>query len=182
MTLPILVAEGGFNPLDLGGGGGFFFTLVIFIAALYPMWKVVWGPITVALSERDAKATEAIAAAEKASQEAEKSRAAVEVALGEAQAEAAKVMAAARERAETRENDIIDTAKKEADAMIENARATIQAEQEKALTAIRNEVVELSLNAASQVLGRRVDSDDDRRMVADLVATSPAGSGGEGSA
>lgn len=174
MTLPILVADGGFQPLDLGGVGGFFWTLVIFLVALPFMWKVVWGPITVALSERDARATEAIAAAEKASQEAERSRAAVEVALGQAQSEAAKVLAAARERAETREHDIIETAKKEAAAMIESARTTIQAEQAKALTAIRNEVVDLSLSAASRVLGRRVDSDDDRRMVAELVGQSPA--------
>ena len=134
------------------------------------MWKIVWGPITQALVDRDSKAAEAIVAAEKASTEAEKSRAAVEVALGEAQAEAAKLLSAARERAESRERDITESAKREADAMIENARSTIHAEQEKALAAIRSEVVDLSLGAASQVLGRRVDGDDDRRMVEELVA------------
>ena len=50
------------------------------------------------------------------------------------------------------------------------ALTEMQAEQEKALAAIRGEVVDLSLNAASQVLGRRVDSDDDRRLVQELVS------------
>ena len=165
-----LAAEGGFNPLDVNGAGGLLWTLIIFFAALPFMWKVVWKPVTLALLARDAQASEAIESAQKASQEAEKSRAAVEVALGEAQAEAAKILAAARERAESRERDILETAKREAEAKMQEAEARIQAEHEKALSAIRGEVVELSLNAASQVLGRRVDSDDDRRLVQELVS------------
>jgi len=165
-----LIAEGGFNPLDVGGAGSFLWTLIIFALAIYPMWKMVFGKIATAMAERDARAAEAIFAAERASQEAEKSRAAVEVALGVAQAEAAKIVASARERAEARERDIVDTAKKEADAMIEGARSAIRAEQDKALTAIRKEVVDLSLHAASRVLGRNVGGEDDRRLVSELVS------------
>ena len=101
-------------------------------------------------------------------------RAEVVVKLGEAQAEAAKVMAQARERAETREREIVEAAKAEAMAMVDTARKNIESEQDKAIAAIRSEVVELSLNAASKVLSRRVDSDDDRRLVSELVS-----SGGE---
>jgi len=175
LAILTLAAEGGFNPLDLSGAGNLVWTLVIFIIALPLMWIVVFSKITGALFERDAKVADAIASAERASVEAEKSRAAVEVALGEAQAEAAKLMAQARERAETRERDIIENAKTEAVAMIESARTAISAEQEKALAAIRNEVVELSLNAASQVIGRNVGSEDDRRLVNELVASSQGG-------
>ena len=174
--IPVLaIAEGGFNPLDVSGAGNFIWTLVIFAIALPFMWKVVFGPITQALYERDSKANEAILAAERASEQAEKSRAEVEVALGEAQAEAGKLLSGARERAEVRERDIVENAKKEADAMIEQARGAIQAEKEKALATIRGEVVDLSLSAASKVLGRTVGSEDDRRLVSDLVG----GQGGD---
>ena len=169
------VAEGGFNPLDLNASGGTLWTIVIFLVALPFMWTQVFKKITAALTERDAQAADAIVAAQKASEEAEKSRAAVEVALGEAQAEAGKLLAQARERAEVRERDIVENAKKEAEAMIESARATIQAEQEKALSAIRGEVVELSLSAASQVLGRAVNSEDDRRLANELVSGARGG-------
>ena len=54
--------------------------------------------------------------------------------------------------------------------MIDGARTQIQAEQEKALATIRAEVVELSLSAASKVIGRSVNSEDDRRLVKSLVA------------
>lgn len=175
LAMLAVAAEGGFDPLHVSGAGGLLWTIVIFGVSLPFMWVVVFGKISAALTERDARAAAAIVAAERASEEAEKSRAAVEVALGEAQAEAGKLLATARERAEARERDVLEAAKKESDAMIESARTTIQAEKEKALSAIRSEVVDLSLSAASKVLGRRVDGEDDRRMVSELVAGSKAG-------
>ena len=130
MHLPmLLLAEGGgFNPLDVGGAGNFLWTLVIFALALFPMWKLVFGKIAQGMAARDGRVAEAIAAAERASGEAEKSRAAVEVALGEAQAEAAKLLAEARERAEVREREIVGAAKRESEALVDSARATIRAE------------------------------------------------------
>ena len=170
------LAEGGgsFDPFDFAAGGNLLWTWVIFLAALPFIWKVVMGPVTNALERRDEYAAQAIAAAEKASAEAEKARADVEVALGEAQAEAAKLLAEARQRAEAREQEIVAAAKQEAAGMVETARSAITAEQDKAISAIRNEVVELSLNAAGKVLERSVSSEDDRRLVTELVAGQEA--------
>ena len=82
------------------------------------------------------------------------------------------MLSEARERAELREREIIDTAKKEADAMIERARTEIEAAKEKALLAIRDEVVDLAIGAAGKVLGREANSDDDRRLVADVIGAT----------
>jgi F-type H+-transporting ATPase subunit b len=165
----LLVAEGGFDPLVPTSFGNFVWTVLIFLVSLPLIWKLVMGPIARALEERDDAAARAIARAETASEEAEASRAAVEVKLGEAQADAAKLLAEARERAELREREIIEQAKQEAAGLVEGAQKAIRAEQDKAISAIRNEVVELSLNAAGKVLERNVSSDDDRRLVEQLV-------------
>lgn len=181
-TILFAAGGGGFDPLDPSGLGNLLWTIIIFLLALPLMWKMVFSKIAGALESRDAQASEAIRAAEQASEQAEAARAEVEVSLGEAQAEAARLLSEAKERAEVRERDIVDNAKKEADAMIESARATIEAEKDKALTAIRGEVVDLSMNAASKVLGRAVGSEDDRRLVAELVggaATPPPQGEGE---
>lgn len=172
--LAVVAPEGGFNPLDVSAAGGFFWTLIIFAISLPLMWKVVFSKVTTAMLARDARAAEAIQTAERASAEATKAREAVEVALGQAHAEAAKLLASARERAEARERELLEQAKKSAGAMVESARATIRVEQEKALAAIRAEVVDLSLHAASRVIGRSVGSEDDRRLVSELVSASEA--------
>ena len=172
LFLSIASSEGGgFNPLDLSQGGGMLWTWIIFLAALPFIWKVVMGPITKALTERDAHAAQAIAAAERASEDAEKAKAAVESALAQAQSEAAKLLAEARARGEVRQNEIVEAAKLEATNLVESARKAIRAEQDKAVAVIRNEVVDLSLRAASKVLERNVTSEDDRRLVTELVST-----------
>ncbi len=171
----LLLSEGGFNPLSLDGAGGTFWTLLIFAAALLPIWKMVMGPVTRALEERDEKAAAGLAAAERAGREAENARVAVENQLREARAEAAKLVDAARARAEDVERKLKDDAAREAAALLARAKAEIATEQEKALGAIRNQVVDLSLHAAGQVLQRRVDAADDRRLVEELVAGSAKG-------
>ena len=165
---------GGFNPLELTQLGNALWTWVIFLVALPVIWKVVMGPITSALEERDEHVQRSIAAAETASSEAEAARAQVEVKLGEAQAEAAKLLAEARERAEVREREILENAKQEASTMVEAARASIRAEQDKALDTIRKQVVDLSLNAATRVLERNVGGEDDRRFVEGLITSAGA--------
>ncbi len=181
MNLPLvlgLAAEAKFDVFDPNGAGNLLWTLIIFGVSLPLMWKFVFGPITAALFERDSRASAAIEAAKRAEETAERLRGDMEVARGEAQREAAKLLADARARAETRERDIVENAKKEATAMVEGARRQIHAEQEKAISAIRNEVVDLSLHAASQVLGRSVVSDDSRKIASELVssaASKPAG-------
>jgi len=165
---------GGFNPIDFAAGGNLFWTLAVFGVSVPLIWMVVMGPVTRALEERDAKAENAIAAAEKASREAQAAQAKLEVTLGEARAEAAKLLAEARARAEARGHEILEGAKGEAAQMLEAARKAIHTEQDKAIAAIRNEVVDLTLHAASKVLERRVESEDDRRLVTQLVAGQSA--------
>jgi len=176
-TLALAAAEGGFNPLDVADGGGFLWTLIIFLVAAPFIWTVVMGPVTRALEERDGKASKAIAEAQKASSDAERARAEVEAALAEARVSAARLIADARERAKVREGELVEAAKAEAAALVEGARRTIQAEQQKAIAAIREEVVDLAIAGAGKVLGRNVGGEDDRRLVADLVGQVKAGGG-----
>src|SRR5438093_3106326 len=101
-----LVVEDGFNPLNLAHGGGMLWTWIIFGASVPFIWKVVMGPVTRALAERDERTERAIAAAEKASADAREVRAELEKSLSEAQASAARLVAEARERAEARGHEI----------------------------------------------------------------------------
>jgi F-type H+-transporting ATPase subunit b len=176
MTLGMLLQEnhggGGFNPLDLAQGGGLFWTVVIFLISLPFIWKMVMGPITRGMEARDEAASAAIKAAEDAKSGAEKARAEVEAQLAAARAQAGTIVDEARARGEAREREILDTAKKESQALVERARIEIRAEQDKAIGTIRKQVVDLSIQAAGQVLKRKADSSDDRKLAEELVANA----------
>lgn len=180
--LVAVAAEGGpsFDPLNPAHGGLALWTWIIFLLALPVIWIMVMGPVTRALLERDDAAFHAVRKAEEASREAEAARAEVEVKLGEARTEAGRILQAARERGEGREREIVEHAKSEAAGMLDNARSQIRAEQDKALAAIRSEVVDLTMGAATKVLQRNVASEDDRRLVSDFVG-APAQAGEAGS-
>jgi len=164
------LASGGYNPLAHDTFGQAIWTVLIFAISLPFIWKIVMGPIAKALEERDEHAKAAIGAAEEAKAEAERVRAEVEISLGEARAESAREMAEARERGEKRATEIIGAAEEKAKDLVTQAQTAIRASQEQALSAIREEVVELSLAAAGKVIGRSVDSEDDRRLVAEVVS------------
>ncbi len=164
------VAEGGgLNPFNPTGFGGILWTWIIFLVGLPLMWKVVMGPITHALEARDEQAAAAIKAAEKAREETARAKAEVEGKVAEARAESARMIADARERASAVEKQIVDEANLKAQRAAEAAAAAIAAERDKAIAAIRDEVVDLSIRGARAVLDRNVGGDDDRRLVSDMV-------------
>jgi F-type H+-transporting ATPase subunit b len=139
------------------------------------MWKVVFSQVAKAMLDRDTRASAAIQSAEARERRGgESTRGRRDGARrGSGQGgEAARGFARAGRGARARDPR---RAKVQGDALIENARAAIRTEQEKAIASIRGAVVDLSLHAASRVIGRNVGSEDDRRMVHELVSAAEAG-------
>jgi len=167
--LPAAPQEGGFNPFEFTQGAGFW-SIVIFLLALVPMWKFVFGPITKALDERDRKVEEALQAAERAKQEAQQQTEATRDELEKARAEAKAMVHEATARAERQAQDERARARAEADRQHQQARAEIEAQRQRALEDIRKEVVGLAIGSAGAILRRDVDDDAHRRLVADFVA------------
>jgi F-type H+-transporting ATPase subunit b len=177
LTFALSSEGGGFNPLDPENGGVAVWTWLIFLLSLPFIWKVVMGPVTKALEARDEAAAKAIVDAQAAKSGAEAARAEVEAKLAEARTQAARIVEEARVRAEVREKEILETARREAQATSQRAQAEILAAQDKALGAIRAQVVNISMSAAGSVLRRKVDANDDRRLVEEIVAGAGSGKG-----
>jgi F-type H+-transporting ATPase subunit b len=54
--------------------------------------------------------------------------------------------------------------------LLERARREIGSERDRAIAELRAEAVELSLAAASKLIGERLDSDTDRKLVQQYLA------------
>ncbi len=163
-------SEGGaFNPLDPSAWSAFVWTIVIFVIAVGPMWKIVFEPITDALYARDKMAEDAIAEAHEAKASAEKAQVATEAALREAREEAKRQISSARDMAEKQKADLMAQAQREADAERSRVRGEIAAEKQKAMGEIRDLIVDLSMGASSKLLGREVQGEDQKAFVEDVV-------------
>ena len=64
---------------------------------------------------------------------------------------------------------LLAKAREEYDALLNRARKDIDAEKEKAILALRREAVELSIAAASRVIEANLDTDANRKLVADFL-------------
>jgi F-type H+-transporting ATPase subunit b len=156
-------------------GGATLWTWLAFLLALPLMWKLVYGPITKALEDRDKKVDDAIAAAETARKAAEDQVAAAKVELDKARTEARGMVEQALARAERQGQEALKVAEEKAKAQLTRASEQIAAEKHAALQEIRAHVVELSIAAAGALLKKKVDDASSKQLVADFVASAGKG-------
>jgi len=65
----------------------------------------------------------------------------------------------------------MEKTRQEQEELLERARRDINAERERAVTELRREAVDLSLAAASKLIGERLNSETDRRIVQEYLAS-----------
>lgn len=168
-----LAAEGlEFNPFEFATGATLW-TWIIFLVALPLMWKLVFGPITKALYDRDLKVEESIRAADDARRRTEEQMARSRVELDAALAEAKRVRAEADEQAERFRVEATSKARAEAESLLQKAREEIHGEKRRALAELRQLTVDLAISAATKVLRKDLDQETNRRLVEDFLRTLP---------
>ncbi|MEO0481292.1 MAG: F0F1 ATP synthase subunit B [Planctomycetota bacterium] len=177
MSFQPVLAAGGFDPLEFTTGAAFW-TIVVFLLAMVPMWKFVFGPITKALEETDKKVEDAKAAADQARADAQAQAEATTQELEKARAEAKQMVQEATARAERQGQEELNKARAEAERQLTNARQEIEAQKQRALEEIRKEVVDLAIGGAGQILRSEVNGDAQRKLVDQfLTEQSASGSG-----
>jgi F-type H+-transporting ATPase subunit b len=149
-----------------------------FLLFLFLISRFAFGPINQILESRRTRIEQGLKDAEQARRDrenAEKERAA---ALQEARREANEILARAQKIAqETRDADIAAT-KADLERIRERAAAEIEAEKQRAITELRTEVADLALQAASKVVGETLNTERERRLVAEFLTEINSGPNG----
>jgi F-type H+-transporting ATPase subunit b len=161
-------AEGPASPFEVNTGL-FVWTWLVFIALFLILKRFAWPAIVQATEERERKIKHQLEDSEKLNAAARTALEAATKASAEARASAQGMLAEARTVAEKERASLLDKARHEQEDMLERARREITAEKERALVALRREAVDLSLAAASRLIEKRLDSEADRKLVADYL-------------
>ena len=151
-------------------GGLLFWSVVTFLLLLVVLKKVAWGPIISALEQRENDIKDALNAAEEAKKEAEKVSNDYEQSIKEAQKQSQQIIADSKEAAEKVKAKIENDASKKAESMLNDAKIQINAEKENAINEIKAIAIDLSIEAASKVVEKNVDNEDNRKLVNDAIA------------
>ena len=150
-------------------GGLLAWTVLTFVLLLVVLKKVAWGPILDALDARENEIKDALNAAEKAREEAERVSSDYEDSIRKAQAEAQQIISDAKTAGEKIKLDLETIANEKADEIIEKAKAQIDTERVRVISEIKTVAIEISLSAAAKVIEKNLDSDDNRKLVKEAL-------------
>jgi F-type H+-transporting ATPase subunit b len=129
-----------------------FWTLITFLVLVFILRKFAWKPILGAVSEREEGIKDALSSAEKARQEMENLQADNERVLKEARAEREAMLKEARELKNKMIDDAKAEAQQEANKLVAQAQAAIEAEKKAAVADLKSQVAEISISIAEKVL------------------------------
>lgn len=137
---------------------------VAFIVIFVIMSKLAWPSILKMMEERENKIQGDLDAAEQARTEAQANAEAYQAKIADAEREAEEIRAAARREAEEKRIEILAAAQKEAAATIAKAKDAVANERKKAMIELSGQVVDLSVEIASKIIGNDLSQDAQRRL------------------
>jgi F-type H+-transporting ATPase subunit b len=144
--------------------------MIFFAGFVLFCMKYVWPPIMAAMSEREKKISDGLAAADRAEKDLELAQKKAGKNLTEAKAQAAELI----EQANKRSNQIVDEAKEiarqEGDRLITAARAEIEQEKNRVIEELRSEVAAIAIKGAEKILGSTIDASKHNDLLDKLAA------------
>lgn len=161
----------------LNGGGGLLsfntgFAIWVLISMgvfLWLMGKYAVPHIVKALDDREKRIKDSLESAEQALAKAEKISQENDKALRDAEVRAQKIRKEAIEEAELLRSERIEKAREEAAKVLQDAKDTIEQEKQRALVELRKEVAELAVKAASVIIESELDKEKNQKIVDNYI-------------
>jgi len=157
-----------FTPFSINTGIAFW-TILIFLILVGVLWKMGWPLILKSVEDRERRIQQQLDEAERGRAEAARLLEEQKQLLAAARAEGQEMIARAKTVAQKEREALLAKTHEEQEQMLARARREIASETGKALQAVRREAVDLSLAAASKLIEAKLDSEANRRLVAQYI-------------
>jgi len=159
------------NPLISVTPGLMIWTFVCFGIAFFVLRRYAFGPIQTMIDARREQIRRSIDEADNAREQARELLEEHKALMNEARGQAEAIIAEARKTRESMEQRMREETETERQRRLEETRKEIAAETARALQQIRAEVAELTVEAASRVVGRALDSERDRELITEAIGS-----------
>jgi F-type H+-transporting ATPase subunit b len=175
LATPAFAAEGGL--LDVNTGL-MVWTILIFLIVLVVLYKFAYPHILGAVEAREERIRELLDQAARDRDEARALLAEQKRELEEVRTRAQELVAEGRTAGERLREEILAEARAEREALIARTQREVQQQVDRAMGQLRADAAELAIAAAERLLVRRLDADDNRRLVREYLdeiqASGPA--------
>lgn len=155
------------NSLTNPAIGTIVWSVLIFSIFFFILAKFAWKPILSAIKARDEMIKGSLESAERAREEMLKLQSDNEAILRKAREEREVILKEAREVRDRLISEAKGQASEEAEKLIEKARAGIESEKRKALSEIREQVANLSVDIAAKLVGEKLRQTGEQEKLID---------------
>ena len=145
------------------------FVLLNTIALFLVMKNYLYGPIMQMIKDRQNEIDEIYACADLDKAQAAALRAEYEDKLSAATATSERLVKEAVARAQSREEEIVQQAHKEATNILDKAAADIAQEKKKAINEAKDEISGMAMAIAEKVVGRALNEQDQKQLVESFI-------------
>lgn len=159
---PAVAQEGGLMDINTGL---MIWTLIIFFLVLGILYKAAFPHILGAVEAREARIRQLI---EEAAQDRESARIALEEQtrqLQETRAQVQEMVAEGKAAGERVREELLSEGRRQSEEITARARRDARQELDNAIEELRVEAVDIAIAAASKLIERNLDQDDNRRLV-----------------
>ena len=146
-----------------------FWTVVNFLILVVLLAKFAWKPIINALDAREQKIKEDISSAQAARAEAQKIQQEMQAKLEDISTQSIQKLKEAQTLAEAEKQKIIASATEQADNIVKQAKAEIEAQTQKAVETLKNQMADTTLLALKKFIVKQEDEASSRRQVQEVL-------------
>ncbi|TDT62390.1 F0F1 ATP synthase subunit B [Fonticella tunisiensis] len=146
------------------------FTIINVLILYWYLRKFLFTPVTNFMNKRTKSIEDKIQSAEEKLKTAEEAKVKYESKLQMADDEGKKIIDEYRTKAIKRSDDIIMSAKKEAEAIRKRAELDAEREYERVQDEIKKQIVELSLLAAKKSIGEQLDEEKHHELIREFIS------------
>jgi F-type H+-transporting ATPase subunit b len=143
--------------------------IINFLILVAILTKVAYKPLMKALADRQARIAASLETADKDRAAAEQLKREYQEQLAQARAQAQAIVDKATKLAEQTKDEIMLEARTEHARLLKEAREEIAREQQRAIAELKNEVVSLSIAAATKIIGHNIDVAANAQLVTDFI-------------
>jgi F-type H+-transporting ATPase subunit b len=144
--------------------------IIFFVAFVLFCMKYVWPPIKAAMTEREKKISDGLAAADRASKDLELAQKKAMDELREAKAQAAELIEQANKRANQIVDEAKETARQEGERLLTAAKSEIEQEKNRVKEELRAEVSAVAIAGAEKILAAEIDAGKHSELLDQLAA------------
>lgn len=141
------------------------FAMAAFLILLWLLNKYAFGPLFTVMEKRRQLIQQQMNTAETSRKAAETSMEEQKAALEQARKEAYAIIEQARTTSTKQADEIVQSAKNEATRLKDDALKDIESEKNKAIAALRTEVGGISVQIASKIIEKQVDEKSQEQLV-----------------